>query len=211
MKKKKILIPMSLMTLLIAGVGVSQAMAADNSTSAKLFKWGGQQKERPAELTDEQKTEMKTKMDAVKAAEASGNYNAWVVAVKDMNKNSPLLKQAASADEFKAYLEKKAEREAEMTERKTKMEAVKTALASGNYDAWAAAVKAENENSPILEKITSENFSKYVEANNLRTQADNILKELGIQGEGRGDMGLGGMTGGHGGPRDGEKPAKNSQ
>lgn len=84
----------------------------------------------------------------------------------------------------------KAEMETKLAERKTKQEAVKTALASGNYDTWVAAVKAADEKCPLLEKITVSNFSRYAEAENLRQQAESIMEELGLSGKGLG-MGQG--------------------
>ena len=49
----------------------------------------------------------------------------------------------------------------------------------------------------MAEKITSDNFSKYVEAYNLQEQARTILFELGLEG---GDMMMEeGDRGGHGG------------
>lgn len=90
----------------------------------------------------------------------------------------------------------KAEMEAKRTEMETKMTAVKAALSASDYTAWVAAEKAMNENSPLLTKITADNFSKYVEANNLRTQADAIMKELGVDGQGMGH-GMGDFGPGH--------------
>lgn len=134
---------------------------------------------------------------SVLAADSSVDSSADSQSTKvRMHRNMPELTDA-----------QKAEMEAKMAEQKTKMEAVETALTNGDYNAWILAQKAINENCPMLEKITADNFSKYVEANNLRKQADNIMKDLGI-GEGREGMGLGGfggLNGGHGRMM-GEKP-----
>jgi len=89
--------------------------------------------------------------------------------------------------------EQKAEMEIKMEEQKTKRAAIETALKNGDYNAWVTAVKAENENCPLLGKITSSNFSSYIQAYNLRQQADEILNNLGIQGE----EGFGGLGRGH--------------
>ena len=151
-------------------------------------------------LTDAQKADMKTKMDAVKTALDSGDYNAWVTAVKAMDANSPIL-QKVTADNFKDYVAQNKTKEADMAAQKTKMEAVKTALDSGDYSAWVTAVKAMDANSPLLTKITSDNFSQYVQANQLRQQADTILKTLGVD---QGEMGgPGGMHGGRPGDMSG--------
>ena len=106
----------------------------------------------------------------------------------------------------------KAEMEAKRTEMETKMTAVKNALAASDYNAWVTAEKAMNENSPILSKITADNFSKYVQAYNLRVQADAIMKDLGIDnpGMGQGMPGLGHGGFGHG-PKDGAKSGSSVQ
>lgn len=81
--------------------------------------------------------------------------------------------------------EDKAEREAKIEERKAEMEAkheaVVAALEAGDYNAW---VEAVGEDSPILEKITVDNFSRFVEVHNLRAEAKTIMEELGIEKEG---------------------------
>ncbi|PIT95075.1 hypothetical protein COT98_01235 [Candidatus Falkowbacteria bacterium CG10_big_fil_rev_8_21_14_0_10_39_9] len=70
--------------------------------------------------------------------------------------------------------------EAQKAEMDTKMATVKAAIAAGDYNTWVTAKKAINENCPELTKITTGNFSKYIEATNLRNQADSIMKDLGI-------------------------------
>lgn len=146
-------------------------------------------------LTDEQISELKTKQDAVNVALSSGDYSAWVNAVKALDEDSPQLTRI-TADNFKTYSDMHKLREANYADQKTKIDAIRTALESGDYNAWVVAVKAENINSSILEKITADNFSKYVEAHRLRTQADNIMSELGLErGYGNG-IGMGyGMRG----------------
>jgi hypothetical protein len=81
-----------------------------------------------------------------------------------------------------------ATRKSEMETRKT---AVEAALAANDYNAW---VLAEGANAPILKTINATNFSRFVEAHNLRQQANAIMTELGVtKGEGRGEgMGMGG-------------------
>jgi hypothetical protein len=92
--------------------------------------------------------------------------------------------------------EQKAEMETKRAAMEAKFTAVKAALTASDYSAWLTAEKAVNENSPLLTKITADNFSKYVEANNLRAQAETIMKDLGIEGMGMGHDGFGP---GHGG------------
>lgn len=79
-------------------------------------------------------------------------------------------------------LEWQSEREAKRAERQAEMEAVRTAIEAGDYNAWKTAVDAD---APILGKINEGNFSKLVEMHNLSDQANDIREELGIE---RGDM-----------------------
>jgi hypothetical protein len=203
MNKKNIKMVAGLLTIIAAAGIATTVMAADNgsavSTIGKFF--GGERGQKPQELTDAQKTEMKTKMDAVQAALEAGDYNAWVAAEKAVDANSPILKKI-TADNFSNYVSENTQREEKMAAQKVKNEAVKIALEAGDYNAWVTAVKAVNENSSILEKITSSNFSKYVEANKLREQADTILKDLGVDGPEMDGAQIGkpGNNFGHGGP-----------
>lgn len=60
------------------------------------------------------------------------------------------------------------------------------ALKANDYNAWVTAVGV---NAPILEKINTTNFSKYVALYNLRQQEKALISELGL--EGNNDRGLG--------------------
>lgn len=94
----------------------------------------------------------------------------------------------------------KAQMAAKKAEMDTKLAAVKAALAASDYNAWVSAETAINAKSPLLSKITADNFSKYVQAYNLRVQADAIMKDLGFDQPGMG-AGFGPGTGegfGHG-------------
>jgi len=76
--------------------------------------------------------------------------------------------------------ENKTDRAAETAKRA----AVVAALKANDYNAWVTAV---GPNAPILQKINASNFSRFVEAYNLRQQADAIMTELGVnQGLGMG-------------------------
>lgn len=136
---------------------------------------------------------MKTKMDAVSAALKAGDYNAWVTAMKAINENFPALKKVTSAN-FADYVKNFQDRETKMADRQKKMDAIRSAVTAGDYNAWVTAVKAINEKNPDLSKINADNFSRYAEASKLRDQADSIFKELGVngggmmRGEGRGVM-----------------------
>jgi len=91
--------------------------------------------------------------------------------------------------------EREARREEHKAQRTEKHEAVQEALDNGDYNAWKEAV---GENCPMLEKINEGNFSRLVEAHELRQEAKSIMEELGVEkdnfGQGRG--GHGGSAGG---------------
>jgi len=181
MRKSNIIIAVAALTLLATAAGVSSTLAADNLNIRAAF---GKFWDRPGQkLTEEQKAEMQTKMDAVKAALEVGDYTAWLTAEKAISENSPILSKV-TADNFDEYVANYKEREAKMVGEKAKRDAVNAALEAGDYTAWVAAEKAINENCPTLEKINANNFNRYVEAWKLRQQADSIMEELGI---GRGD------------------------
>jgi len=97
-------------------------------------------------------------------------------------------------EEQKVELEKKMEeRQAEASARQTKID---SAIAAGDYDAWVAAAGTD---CPLAEKITKDNFPKFVEAYNLMKQAREKMAELGIeQGEGFMSGGFMGMKQGFG-------------
>jgi hypothetical protein len=86
-----------------------------------------------------------------------------------------------------------ANRTANQATMEAKRTAVEAAITAGDYDAW---VTAEGANSPLVAKVTKENFPKFVEAHNLMTQAHTILTGIGLEdGTGKG-MGMG-FGGGH--------------
>lgn len=82
---------------------------------------------------------------------------------------------------------------------KAKQAAIKTAITNNDYSAW---VTAEGSSSPLVAKITAANFPQYVQAYNLRQQANQIMTSLGLGG----NQGLG-FSGGHGRAGHGPMPA----
>jgi hypothetical protein len=172
----------------LVGAGIAGAQAASNGSGGVMDMFGGwgrndKKIEQRVELTDAQKAARDAQIKAINTALENGDYTAWVTAVKAENANSPLLKKV-TADNFNDYATAYKQREVKMTEQKTKNDAVKTALNAGDYTAWVTAIKAVDANSPLLTKITADNFSKYLEANKLREQADTILKDLGVTNSG---------------------------
>ena len=191
MKTSNLLKGFIVLTLLTAtGSVATTAFAANKMPNNKNLT----KQERPLKLTEAQKTEMKSKMDAIKTALEASDYNAWVNAVKALNPNSPEL-QKITADNFSDYVAKFKERETEKSQMDTKLSAVKAAITANDYNAWVTAVKALNSNSPELEKITADNFSQYAQANNLLDQAHTILKNLGVDEENHRGPGQGMMFG----------------
>ncbi len=86
----------------------------------------------------------------------------------------------------------KAEREAQISAREKTMEArraaVQAALGNNDYQAWLTAIGSS---SPLAAKITASNFPQYVQAYNLRRQADQIMSNLGLNHNDFGGRGLG--------------------
>ncbi len=72
-------------------------------------------------------------------------------------------------------------------DRLKKQAAIDAALQASDYNAW---VQAIGTTSPILTQINQNNFPKFVQAYQLKKQADAIMTELGVNvGEGGGMMG----------------------
>jgi len=178
----------------IIGGGVVAANAATNGFTRPMGRFGKSSSQSAGQdasqgqrtpLTAAQKAARQAQMAAVKTALDNGDYNAWVTAVTAVNPNSPQLKQVTSAN-FSAYVAKNKTREAAMAAMQTKMTAVQAAVTAGDYNAWVTAVTALNAKSPLLSKINSGNFTSYVQARNLQTQAASIMKTLGVNGLGIG-------------------------
>lgn len=98
------------------------------------------------------------------------------------------------SEEEKTKLE--ADREVRQQEAETRRAAAEAAINANDYQAWVAAVGTA---SPMAQKVTAANFSRFSEAHKLMTQARDIMSELGIeegpgmgrghgQGQGRGMM-----------------------
>lgn len=116
--------------------------------------------------------------------------------------------ETASNDSFigRKFANLTAEQQAELQTQRAEQEKlreaqqalIQSALDSGDYQAWLKAVGTAN---PLAQKITADNFAKFVEAHKLRQQADQIMSELGLEGQGFGQMGLdqGNGWGRHGG------------
>jgi len=59
--------------------------------------------------------------------------------------------------------------------------AMQTAINSGNYETWVQTVKDQmGDNAPILSQVNAANFSQFVEAHQLMTQAQEKFAAIGI-------------------------------
>jgi hypothetical protein len=193
MNKKYLITSIIALAVLATGAGLATTvMAADGTENSSIFgkffgRRGGQAMNR---LTQAQRTELDTKLEAVRSAIQAGDFNAWVTAEKAIDANSPILTKV-TADNFSAFSSQEKQRQATRDEMQAKMEEVKKALESGDYDAWFKAEKAINENSLSLQKINSGNFGKYSEAFKLHEQAQSIMQDLGVDGQDFGGFGKG--------------------
>lgn len=95
------------------------------------------------------------------------------------------------SEEDKTKLE--ADREVRWQAAESKRAAVDAAISANDYQAWVKAVGAD---SPMAQKVTAANFSRFSEAHKLMAQAREIMAEIGLEqgpgmghGQGRG-MGL---------------------
>ena len=120
------------------------------------------------------------------ALAAAALIGGGIIAAQAASSDTAFANRRAEAPLNASQLETRAERQAQMEANRT---ASLAAIEAGDYNAWKEAV---GENNPFADKITAENFSKFVEAHNLRMQADSIMAELGID-----------MPQGHGAQRQG--------
>jgi hypothetical protein len=100
--------------------------------------------------------------------------------------NPPAWGQKMSGMTEEARAEWRENREERRAEAEQRREAVISALEAGDYDAWLEEV---GESHPMAEKINEDNFSRLVEAHEIRQEARSIMEELGIErgfGVGRG-------------------------
>jgi len=187
MKKKYIATGLLALSVLAVTAGASTVSAAGfNAKTSSLFNKFNMHSQVEASLTADQKAALKTKMDAVNAALAAGDYNAWVTAETALNAKSPLLTKI-TATTFPAYAAKYQAQVAKQTDQKNKIAAVNAAITAGNYSAWVTAETALNAKSNLLTKITADNFGQYTQAISLQKQAQTIMTNLGLNGKGMGE------------------------
>jgi hypothetical protein len=127
--------------------------------------------------------------DSTTTVDATATSTAWA---KGPGRDRPDFANLTAAE--KTALE--AKMAARLQEEQAKQAAIKTAITNNDYAAW---VTAEGTSSPFISKITAANFPQYVQAYNLRQQADQIMTSLGL-GRGEHGEGPGGDFGGGHGP-----------
>lgn len=139
-----------------------------------------------SQLTTAEKEVVRVKMEAVRNTLKTANYQEWVKAVKALSPNAPQL-QTVTAANFQDYVNRFQANNENRDLHLTNMATLRTAINNNNYEAWKVAVKKINPDSPLLSKVTAENFSRLVAAHKAGTPAEKqaILKELGVeQGQG---------------------------
>lgn len=109
--------------------------------------------------------------EVIEAAIEAEDYEAFVEATGNSN---------LSEEKFVEMLERHAEMETRRAENEADREAIKNAIASGDFETWKNLVSAKNENAPILEKITADNFSQFQKIHELREEIRAIHDDLGI-------------------------------
>lgn len=133
--------------------------------------------------------------EAIETAIEAEDYEAFVEATGN---------EDLSEEKFAEMLERHAEIETRRAENEAEREAIRNAIASGDFETWKNLISAKNENAQILEKITAENFSQLQEMYELREEMREIQDGLGTRfdfGVGGGMNECGGFSGKHGGPR----------
>lgn len=101
-------------------------------------------------------------------------------AEKSIFKGERFGQNANLTDEQKAEME--ARREEMKTTRDENQAAMQTALNSGNYDTWVEVVTEQiGSDAKILTQVNADNFSEFVEAHQLMTQAQDKFSSLGVE------------------------------
>lgn len=103
------------------------------------------------------------------------------------NQNADSFKQPpASCGQHRQNFNRPELTEVQKKEIDAKRQAIEDALANNDYQAWVQAVGSD---CPLLEKITADNFSRLVEAYQLKQQAGDLMgqarqirEQLGLKG-----------------------------
>jgi len=140
----------------------------------------------------------------VKDALDNNDYNSWVDAISDTPRGDEML-SVINESNFDQLVEANQLRESgDMEGAKTimeelgldqfmgkgpggdrggdpeQMQAVRDAIAAGDYDAWVAAMGDGERAQEILSVINQDNFDQFVQAHQLMDQGRQILEDLGV-------------------------------
>lgn len=152
-------------------------------------------------------------MTAIEKAMDANDYATWKSLLPTQ------MQSKVTEAKFQEMIAKHKEMETKRAEMETHRAAEKNAIESGNYETWKAEVTKVNPKSPLLTKITADNFLQYKEMYSYQEKAQAIAKTLGIEGRGegmgmmggKGGMGMGMMGGGHGPKHDKGNEANEAQ
>jgi len=111
--------------------------------------------------------------EAVMEALDNADYDAFVEATGNTN---------LTEEKFEKILERHQEMEEEKADMEATHEAIKAAIENGDYDIWKSLVEELDENNPLLDVITEDNFDKLQELQQLHEQIKAIQDELGLEG-----------------------------
>jgi hypothetical protein len=126
--------------------------------------------------------------EAIEEAIEAEDYAAFIEATGRDN---------LTEEKFETMVERHSEMEEKRLEKEANRELIQEAVESGDYETWAILIAEQNPDSPMLEKITADNFSQLQEIHDLREELRVIEEDLGIEkGDHRGQGGEHGQRGG---------------
>ena len=133
--------------------------------------------------------------EAMEEAIETEDYDAWKALLPEN------MQSNATEDNFNRMVENHSQMEERREAAENHREAMQTAIDAGDYAAWKAEMESFNPDSPMLEKITADNFSQLQEMHSYQNKAREIGEKLGIgrMGFEGGERGEGMRMGGKGG------------
>ena len=120
--------------------------------------------------------------DAAKQAIKNNDYNRFIETLSSVDKEK--VKEFMTEAKFN-----------QLVERQKSQDAINQALQNSDYNAWFSAIEGTPGADTLKEKITQENFAKYVEMHKSLENARAIAKELGLDEAMHGGHFKGGMRG----------------
>jgi len=108
------------------------------------------------------------------------DYEAWLELIEN-NKKLSKMTEAEFLEYAEKELKKVEEMEARREELEEKREALEEALENLDYEVWYEIMKENERNEELLEIISEDNFVRFVEMHDLKKEARELAKELGIE------------------------------